>query len=211
LGAEEFRRSDHLGGVFHQTADTIDGHDSMGFNFGAIYDFNTTTSCFRRVEALQNADKTNDFSWYVGFLLTGPSNEPLLPSHKRPVRTGTARTRARASPNYTVKGPIIRTLSASAKNNETGMRKDGGDHSSGGAPQSSNHEGGNNAAQQPRHELIGDLLLSRLQEAGVRHLFSVPGDYNLELLQQLQDTGTLKWIGTCSELNASYARTATRG
>jgi indolepyruvate decarboxylase len=32
-----------------------------------------------------------------------------------------------------------------------------------------------------------------------------PGDYNLELLQQLQDTGVLKWIGTCSELNASYA------
>src|SRR5215813_12811832 len=52
---------------------------------------------------------------------------------------------------------------------------------------------------------IGDFLLRRLKEAGVRHLFGVPGDYNLELLQQLQDAGTLKWIGTCSELNASYA------
>jgi indolepyruvate decarboxylase len=52
---------------------------------------------------------------------------------------------------------------------------------------------------------IGDFLLRRLEEAGVRHLFGVPGDYNLALLQQLQDTGTLKWIGTCSELNASYA------
>jgi indolepyruvate decarboxylase len=52
---------------------------------------------------------------------------------------------------------------------------------------------------------IGDFLLRRLKEAGVRHLFGVPGDYNLELLQQLQDTGTLKWIGTCSEMNASYA------
>jgi len=52
---------------------------------------------------------------------------------------------------------------------------------------------------------IGDFLLRRLEEAGVRHLFGVPGDYNLELLQQLQDTGTLKWIGTCNELNASYA------
>ena len=52
---------------------------------------------------------------------------------------------------------------------------------------------------------IGDFLLRRLKEAGVRHLFGVPGDYNLELLQQLQDTGELKWIGTCSELNASYA------
>ncbi len=52
---------------------------------------------------------------------------------------------------------------------------------------------------------IGDFLLRRLEEAGVRHLFGVPGDYNLELLQQLHDTGALKWIGTCSELNASYA------
>src|SRR5262244_1036507 len=52
---------------------------------------------------------------------------------------------------------------------------------------------------------IGDFLLRRLEEAGVRHLFGVPGDYNLELLQQLRDTGALKWSGTCSELNASYA------
>jgi len=52
---------------------------------------------------------------------------------------------------------------------------------------------------------IGDFLLRRLEEAGVRHLFGVPGDYNLALLQQLQDTGRLGWVGTCNELNASYA------
>jgi indolepyruvate decarboxylase len=52
---------------------------------------------------------------------------------------------------------------------------------------------------------IGDFLLRRLQEAGIQHLFGVPGDYNLALLQQLQDAGTLKWIGTTGELNASYA------
>ena len=56
-----------------------------------------------------------------------------------------------------------------------------------------------------RQMTIGDFLLRRLEEAGVRHLFGVPGDYNLELLQQLEDTGRLKWVGTCSELNASYA------
>jgi len=56
-----------------------------------------------------------------------------------------------------------------------------------------------------RRMKIGDFLLRRLEEAGVRHLFGVPGDYNLEFLQQLQDAGTLKWIGNCSELNASYA------
>jgi indolepyruvate decarboxylase len=52
---------------------------------------------------------------------------------------------------------------------------------------------------------IGDFLLRRLEEAGIGHLFGVPGDFNLELLQQLDDAGRLKWVGTCSELNASYA------
>src|SRR5262245_28337522 len=56
-----------------------------------------------------------------------------------------------------------------------------------------------------RRMSIGDFLLRRLEEAGIRHLFGVPGDYNLTLLQQLQDTGALKWIGTTGELSASYA------
>jgi indolepyruvate decarboxylase len=52
---------------------------------------------------------------------------------------------------------------------------------------------------------VGEFLLRRIREAGVQHAFGVPGDYNLELLQQMEDTGTLKWIGACNELNASYA------
>ena len=61
------------GEIFHQTADTIDGHDSTGFNFGAIYDFNEHNHfVFSAGRGLQNADTTNDFSWCVGFLLSGP-------------------------------------------------------------------------------------------------------------------------------------------
>jgi indolepyruvate decarboxylase len=52
---------------------------------------------------------------------------------------------------------------------------------------------------------IGEFLLRRLKEAGIGHLFGVPGDFNLELLQQNEDGGHLKWVGTCNELNASYA------
>jgi indolepyruvate decarboxylase len=52
---------------------------------------------------------------------------------------------------------------------------------------------------------VGEFLLRRLEEAGVGHLFGVPGDFNLELLQQLEDTGRLTWVGNCNELNASYA------
>lgn len=52
---------------------------------------------------------------------------------------------------------------------------------------------------------VGEFLLRRIREAGVGHAFGVPGDFNLELLQQLEDTGALEWMGTCNELNASYA------
>jgi indolepyruvate decarboxylase len=52
---------------------------------------------------------------------------------------------------------------------------------------------------------IGNFLLRRLQEAGIRYLFGVPGDYNLELMQQLEERGEPSWIGNCNELNASYA------
>jgi len=54
-------------------------------------------------------------------------------------------------------------------------------------------------------ETIGNFLLRRLQEAGIEHIFGVPGDYNLELMQQLEDRGKPAWIGNCNELNASYA------
>jgi indolepyruvate decarboxylase len=41
-----------------------------------------------------------------------------------------------------------------------------------------------------------------------RHLFGVPGDYNLGLMQQLEDRGEPVWIGNCNELNASDATDA---
>jgi TPP-dependent 2-oxoacid decarboxylase len=52
---------------------------------------------------------------------------------------------------------------------------------------------------------IGNFLLRRLHEVGIRHVFGVPGDYNLEFMQQLEDRGQPVWIGTCNELNGSYA------
>jgi indolepyruvate decarboxylase len=52
---------------------------------------------------------------------------------------------------------------------------------------------------------VGEFLLRRLEEAGVGHVFGVPGDFNLELLQQMEDSTHLKWVGTCNELNAAYA------
>ena len=52
---------------------------------------------------------------------------------------------------------------------------------------------------------IGQYLLRRLNEAGVRHAFGVPGDFNLNLMQQIEDGSEIDWIGNCNELNAAYA------
>ena len=53
---------------------------------------------------------------------------------------------------------------------------------------------------------IGNFLLRHLQEVGIRHLFGVPGDYSLELMQQLEDRGEPGWVGNCNELNAPTRR-----
>ena len=61
------------GEIFHQSAKTINGDDSTGFNFGAIYDINEHNHLlFSAGRGLQNASDTNVFSWYVGYLITGP-------------------------------------------------------------------------------------------------------------------------------------------
>ena len=54
---------------------------------------------------------------------------------------------------------------------------------------------------------VGDYLLGRLQELGVRHLFGVPGDYVLGFNAQIEATPALasRWVAKLNELNAAYA------
>lgn len=52
---------------------------------------------------------------------------------------------------------------------------------------------------------VGDYLLARLQEVGVKHLFGVPGDYNLQFLDRVIDHPEIGWVGCANELNAAYA------
>jgi indolepyruvate decarboxylase len=61
------------------------------------------------------------------------------------------------------------------------------------------------SAKNSAEESIGNFLLRRLTEAGLSHVFGVAGDFNLELLEQLEAIDSLKWIGCCNELNAAYA------
>lgn len=52
---------------------------------------------------------------------------------------------------------------------------------------------------------VGDYLLTRLQETGIKHLFGVPGDYNLQFLDRVIDHPEISWVGCANELNAAYA------
>ncbi|MBU4365589.1 MAG: thiamine pyrophosphate-dependent enzyme [Kiritimatiellae bacterium] len=51
---------------------------------------------------------------------------------------------------------------------------------------------------------LSRYLLHRLQEAGIGHLFGVPGDYVLDFLDAVI-ASPIQWVGTCNELNAGYA------
>jgi TPP-dependent 2-oxoacid decarboxylase len=52
---------------------------------------------------------------------------------------------------------------------------------------------------------VGEYLARRLEQSGARHYFTVPGDFNLVLLDQLLKNSNLQMIGCCNELNAGYA------
>jgi len=52
---------------------------------------------------------------------------------------------------------------------------------------------------------VGTYLATRLEQAGVRDYFVVPGDFNLILLDQILENPRLRMIGCCNELNAGYA------
>lgn len=52
---------------------------------------------------------------------------------------------------------------------------------------------------------LGTYLFQRLKSVGVDHIFGVPGDFNLKLLDHIYEVPDLKWVGTCNELNGAYA------
>ncbi len=59
----------------------------------------------------------------------------------------------------------------------------------------------------PKTETIGDYLIHRLIDAGVTHIFGIPGDYVLKFYDQLSHS-PLKVINTCDEQGAGFAADA---
>ncbi|MDT7774258.1 MAG: indolepyruvate decarboxylase [Pseudonocardiales bacterium] len=52
---------------------------------------------------------------------------------------------------------------------------------------------------------IAEHLVHRLVAAGARHVFGVPGDYNLRFLDVIEAHPELEWVGNANELDAAYA------
>jgi TPP-dependent 2-oxoacid decarboxylase len=58
------------------------------------------------------------------------------------------------------------------------------------------------------HEMtVSRYLLWRLEEAGLEHMFGVPGDYVLDFMDRVVES-RIRLIGNCNELNAGYATDA---
>ena len=52
---------------------------------------------------------------------------------------------------------------------------------------------------------LGLYLWKRIHQCGINHIFGVPGDFNLTLLDHVYDVEGLEWVGNTNELNAAYA------
>jgi indolepyruvate decarboxylase len=59
--------------------------------------------------------------------------------------------------------------------------------------------------QLPKTVTVARYLVDRLAEIGVRHLFGVPGDFNLVFLDTVVAHPEVAWVGNANELNAAYA------
>ena len=57
----------------------------------------------------------------------------------------------------------------------------------------------------PSTVALGRYLWERIHQTGINHIFGVPGDFNLTLLDHIYHVDGLEWIGNTNELNAAYA------
>ncbi|MEI8348988.1 MAG: thiamine pyrophosphate-binding protein [Candidatus Omnitrophota bacterium] len=61
--------------------------------------------------------------------------------------------------------------------------------------------------QKNRKSTVATYLIKRLEQAGLKHIFGVPGDYVLTFFDYLEKSN-LKVVCNCNELNAGYAADA---
>ncbi|KDQ21760.1 hypothetical protein BOTBODRAFT_50327 [Botryobasidium botryosum FD-172 SS1] len=59
--------------------------------------------------------------------------------------------------------------------------------------------------QYPEKIKLSLYIIERLKQLECNQIFGVPGDFNLEFLDFIEDDDTLSWVGNANELNAAYA------
>ncbi|KAJ9093779.1 hypothetical protein QFC19_008222 [Naganishia cerealis] len=52
---------------------------------------------------------------------------------------------------------------------------------------------------------LSQYITTRWKQLGVKHVFGVPGDFNLEFLDYIENDPDLNWVGDANELGAAYA------
>ncbi|KAK9369304.1 thiamine diphosphate-binding protein [Lipomyces kononenkoae] len=52
---------------------------------------------------------------------------------------------------------------------------------------------------------LGDYLFQRIRQLGITKILGCPGDFNMTLLDHIDNVEGLEWLGNCNELNAAYA------
>lgn len=55
---------------------------------------------------------------------------------------------------------------------------------------------------------VADFLIERLGNAGVKHVFGVPGDYVLQFIKKINETEKLEFVNTTDENHAGFAADA---
>jgi indolepyruvate decarboxylase len=55
---------------------------------------------------------------------------------------------------------------------------------------------------------VAHYLAARLEQLGIDHVFGVPGNYLSPFLSTMQDTTSVRWVGTPTEVGAGYAADA---
>ena len=55
---------------------------------------------------------------------------------------------------------------------------------------------------------VSEFLIERLENAGVKHIFGVPGDYVLHFIQQVTQADKIKFVNTTDENHAGFAADA---
>ena len=53
---------------------------------------------------------------------------------------------------------------------------------------------------------VSDYLVKKLAEFGIEEVFGLPGDYNFDIVEAIEKSEKINWIGSTNELNATGSK-----